>query len=118
MRYLYYLLIPALFSGCFPNFAPEKTLVKKIERQTETIEWSRYIGVLDQNFPDLVILSHNNNNDTICRGFNIADVNIIDNDIIICFYGTPDVRNSKFHQIGKYELIVDTTFVRKSNVLN
>ena len=110
--FFYYILVIFIFSSCFPSFSPQKKLIKRIETDKAKIEWYGYIGILDQNFPDLVIFSNKSINDTICRGFNIAEVNIINNNILIGFYGKQNIRNDMALKIDGYNIIIDTTFLQ------
>jgi hypothetical protein len=90
-------------------------LIKKIENAKTFVEWKSVTGILDQNFPDFITIRKENIVDTICRSHNIADLNFINNQIIIAFYGKPQQYENAFlipDQVMGYKIITDTTYIR------
>jgi hypothetical protein len=90
-------------------------LIKKIENAKTVVEWKSVTGILDQNFPDFITVRKENIVDTICRSHNIADLNFINNQIRIAFFGKPQQYENAFSipdQIMGYKIITDTTYVR------
>jgi len=106
------LIISLIFLiSCFPNFEPQKKEIKMIRTEEVTLNWNRYIGVMDQNFPDLVIMKYKTYEDTICKGFNLADINVYKDTIEIGFYGKEDCIYIE-QDIRGYKILIDTTYIK------
>lgn len=112
-----FLVMLALYLYFFlpiPSFSEEE-VVKKIEDGKVTIEWKRTIGVLDQNFPQIITIRSGQSIDTICESHNIADLKLNKYNLIIGFYGHPVKYNNKVNLPVKalnYNIRVDTTYVK------
>jgi hypothetical protein len=107
-----------LFQCCVPSFAPEVNAIKKINYENTIVQWNKLIGILDQNFPDYVIIEKGDQQiDTICSSHNIADVKILNShEILLGFYGRPKKYNKIINipkEIMEYKIIIDTTYIRK-----
>jgi hypothetical protein len=117
--FILFLLLTFVYS-CFPSFAPRKVIVKKFENGKMAIEWINQIGILDQNFPDYILVKDPQKVDTICVAHNIADLKFNSNIIIIGFYGTPQKYNATIkipNTIWCYKISIDTTYIKIPEVL-
>ena len=110
-------LIPviAVLQSCFPSFAPKAVVNKEIQQGSISVKWVDLIGIMDQDYPDLITIRANKQTDTICSAHNITDIAFAQCDtILVIFSGTPlkygkpiYIPNSKFG----YRIIIDTTGV-------
>jgi hypothetical protein len=117
--FILFLLLTFVYS-CFPSFAPQKVVVKKIENGKMTIEWINQRGILDQSFPDYILVKDSQKVDTLCVTHNIADLKFNRNIVIIGFYGKPQKYNAAIkipNTIGCYKISIDTTYIKIPAVL-
>jgi len=122
MRKTILIFIIFILESCIPSFAPEKRIIKEIKSDNCIIEWSMMVGIIDQDFPDIITkknipiflntILQENKIDTICESTNIKDINLKNNNkIIISFYGTPKKHEKKIfirNKIDKYDIVLDT----------
>ncbi|MFV0530282.1 MAG: hypothetical protein ACK5MD_02465 [Flavobacteriales bacterium] len=98
-----------------PKFTSEKT-IKNIKKNNTIIVWKEIVGVLDQDFPDYIVVKESKTVDTICQAHNIANVELIDNTVKIDFYGTPRCYDKPIFipkSIFGFDIKVDSSKVRK-----
>ena len=91
-------------------FKPQKEIIKQTENTLEIIKWEKNIGILDQTFPDNLIVVKDDKVDTICSAYNIEDYEII-KIIKIKFNGTPNISGNKNFiptSVYDYKIIIDT----------
>ena len=127
MKFLKYILIVFTIIGiivCFyihfpiPSFEPEKEILKKIEDKNIIIEWNKRIGILDQNFPDYIIIQKGKVIDTVCNAYNIANIETYNEELRIGFYGTPEYFHQNFvirEEIFGYKIIIDSGFLMEED---
>ena len=95
-----------------PDFS-NKEVVKKINDGQTTIEWKKIVGVLEQNYTNLIIVRQGKNVDTICDAYNIADLKLNKNIIIIGFYGRPNKYKVNLPlNVLNYRIKIDTTYTK------
>jgi len=104
--------------SCNFIFKPEKRIIKKIQYKGICIEWYKMNGILDQTFPNGVILIEDSKTDTICNAYNIANVDVIGDTITLWFYGDPHFLNTIPQEINKYQIKVDTVYEKQDNIVN
>jgi hypothetical protein len=105
IAYLYFFLP-------IPNFY-STNLKKEIKQNRTVIIWTSVTGILDQNFPDYIIIRKDNLIDTICKSHNIADLQMKNDTIIIGFHGTPKIYNRYIiipDEIYNYKIKINTDF--------
>jgi len=119
MKIIRILLLIVILQSCFPIFRPEVRVKKEIKQGEVIIKWVEVIGILDQNFPDIITIQKNKQIDTICKSHNIADVNIIVNTIKMGFFGTPEIWYEPITlpmEIMGYKIEIDTSFITNSKI--
>ena len=90
MKIIKIILLILILQSCFPRFHSFE-IKKEIKHEDVVIQWIEVVGILDQNFPDIITIRKKKQIDTICRSHNIADINMIGNTITIGFFGTPEM---------------------------
>jgi hypothetical protein len=116
MKIHWILILLIVMQSCFPNFDPKEETVKEIQQESISLKWVNVIGIIDQDFPDYILMKKGSKSDTICISHNIADLKMIDCDILIGFYGMP-IKYSEPISIPKdifgYNIIIDTSYAKK-----
>ncbi|HYV91863.1 MAG TPA: hypothetical protein VE978_08770 [Chitinophagales bacterium] len=115
------LLFILLLSSCrffIPDFKAtenDKMYRKIIEKDSIEIDWFTFSAAYAES-PDFLIAKKEAQSDTICISTNIAHVNILDNKILIGFYGSPKLEDMKItlpDKIMDHEIQIDTTYKYK-----
>ena len=70
------LLVIGLLVGCFPSFEPKNVLKKEIQEGDIKVKWISLVGILDQDFPDYILLKKSKSIDTIIKAHNIKDIDV------------------------------------------
>lgn len=115
MRIIKLIPVIAVLQSCIPSFAPEEVLNKEIKQGSISVKWVDLIGIMDQDYPDLITIQAKKRTDTICRAHNITNIAFVQSDtILVVFSGIPikygkpiAIPDSKFG----YKIKIDTTGV-------
>lgn len=86
-------LLSVLFffcSSCIPSFAPKTEIIKELHDGEVNFLLIQSVGVMDQRFPAYVLAETNEQSDTLCKAYNIADVHLEGMNLIIGFFGKPE----------------------------
>ena len=109
------LLVIGLLVGCFPSFEPKNVLKKEIREGDIEVKWISLVGILDQDFPDYILLKKNKSIDTIIKAHNIKDIDVYKKNIKIFFKGYPKLHNKNIlppKNILEYKIIIDSTMYK------
>lgn len=112
MKKIKIVILSLTIQSCIPSFAPEERIISRVDDGTVKLTWVKLVGVMDQHFPDCILLEKGNHKDTICQSYNIADLKLKSNIITIGFYGKPQLHQSinlDDERFG-YEIKIDTTY--------
>ena len=107
-----------ILQSCF--LAPQESVKREIRQGDIFLKWVEIIGILDQNYPDYILIQKGKQADTICRSHNIADLRIREDVIIVGFYGTPENYSESIivpEKILGCKIEIDTSFVKKMEVI-
>lgn len=97
-----------------PDFV-DKEIVKEINIGKGTVVWGKINGILDQNFPDYIIIKEGNRIDTVCQSHNIAHIKTQGDSLKIGFYGKPMLYNEEIvfpQKMLGYYVKIDTTVTK------
>ena len=89
MKKLNLILVVAILQSCFPSFEPKEEVKEELKHEKTSIKWIKVVGILDQNYPDYIIMEKANLIDTICEAHNISRLNLKKDTVIITFDGYP-----------------------------
>ena len=89
MKKLNLILVVIILQNCFPSFEPKEEVKEELKHEKTSIKWIKVVGILDQNYPDYIIMEKANLIDTICEAYNISRLNLKKDTVIITFDGHP-----------------------------
>ena len=89
MKKLNLILVVIIFHNRFPSFEPKEEVKEELNHEKTSIKWIKVVGILDQNYPDYIIMEKDNLIDTICEAHNISGLNLKKDTVIITFDGHP-----------------------------
>ena len=89
MKKLNLILVVIILQNCFPSFKPKEEVKEELKHEKASIKWIKVEGILDQNYPDYIIMEKDNLIDTICEAHNISGLNLKKDTLIITFDGYP-----------------------------
>lgn len=103
------IILAFLLCGCFPSFYPDEVLKDEIRVNNYNIKWYKVKGVLDQNFPDIILIERNKIIDTLCTAYNVSFLNFQNDTLLIGFFGKPNFQQEKIQKYKKnLPLVIDT----------
>lgn len=108
------LMFLVLICSCVPDFAPEISLKKTLSADGADIEWYHVRGILDQNFPEYIVIKRGSQTDTLCRAHNIADICVSDHIVTVGFYGQPKKFNYVAHlpdSMMRFKIVQDSCYI-------
>lgn len=109
-----FFILSIFLGGCVPDFKPKDVVLISIQTPVIKFEWHSKVGLLDQKFPDYILVVKNNKIDTLCYSTNITDLVFSNSNLIVQFSGAPrlyDKRIKLNSKIYNNKIIIDSNGV-------